>query len=46
MSQECLFVRGLPYVALRSFLPAFAVAPLESRWRTEHWWKGGSKEEH
>lgn len=36
MTQECLFGHDLPYVALHSFLPVFTVAPLESRWRTEH----------
>lgn len=46
MTQECLFGGCFPYVALDSFSPTFAIAPLESRWRTEHWWKGGSKEEH
>lgn len=46
MTQECLFGSGFPYVALCSFSPTFAIAPLESRWRSEHWQKGGSKEEH
>lgn len=46
MTQECLFGSGFPYVALCSFSPTFAVAPLENRWRTEHWWTRGSKEEH
>lgn len=46
MTQECLFGRGFPFAALCSFSPTFAIAPLESRWRTEHWRKGGSKEEH
>lgn len=45
-TQECLFGSGFPFVALCSFCPTFAIAPLESRWRTEHWRKGGSKEEH
>lgn len=40
------FWQWFPYVALCSFSPAFAVAPLESRWRTEHWCARGREEEH